>query len=173
MKHHFQQGSPTKDSCLSSIAFFAASHSQVSATHAWGAARTLWEQCNQTLWEVCCAQLVPQTGQREDLNVSTAKDKRRVPKNRARGGSARCQHAGGTHRPQHSQHSFSKKDHQLRKLVCEEGKHCRKGTQACCEMNEKGELLLWVNGDFVKCWQQFSVCCFRATWIGIEKVTFL
>lgn len=81
VKHHFQQGSPTKDSCLSSIAFFAASHSQVSATHARGAARTLWEQCNQTLWEACCAQLVPQTGQREDLNVSTAKDKRRVPKN--------------------------------------------------------------------------------------------
>lgn len=72
---------PTKGSCLSSTAFFSASHSQVSANHAQSAARTHWEQGNRSPWEACCTQLVPKTGKREDLNVSTAKDKRRVPKN--------------------------------------------------------------------------------------------
>lgn len=48
-------------------------------------------------------------------------------------------------------YSLSKNDHQLGELVREQGEHRRKGAQARCEMDEKGEFLLRVNGDFVKC----------------------
>lgn len=51
-------------------------------------------------------------------------------------------------------YSFRKNDHQLGELVREQGEHRREGTQARCEVDEKGELLLRVNGDFVKRWKE-------------------